>query len=94
MPITTVKLLNNARRLDRLNTRVAATLAAIKRGQALHLEYTRSGRVWCLSGGRRIADEVARRLRKRERGRCRRRALHRRSGADLALDRKLTSAMR
>jgi hypothetical protein len=34
-------------------------LAAMKRGQSLHLEFTWRGRVWRLSGGRTVPDEVA-----------------------------------
>jgi hypothetical protein len=54
-----VKLRANTRRLDRLNIKVTSVLAAMRRGEALHMEFAWYGRVWCLSGGRRIDNEVA-----------------------------------
>jgi hypothetical protein len=59
MTVTTAKLRANARKLDRLNGKAATVLAAMQRGEALLLEYRWYGRVWCLSGGRHIPDEVA-----------------------------------
>jgi hypothetical protein len=54
------KLHANTRRLDRINVKVTSVLAAMRRGEALHMEFQWYGRVWCLSGGRRIDDDVAR----------------------------------
>jgi hypothetical protein len=47
--VTTAKLRNSASRLDRRNMRVSAVLAAMKRGEALHLEHTWHGCIWWLS---------------------------------------------
>jgi len=47
------------RRLERLGVTVAATLAAMKQGQALHLYFGRYGPVWRLTGGRTVPVEVA-----------------------------------
>jgi hypothetical protein len=61
MTITTAaKLRNQAKRLDRRITRAASVLAAMKRGEALHLEHRWHGAFWWLSGGRRLTDDVAR----------------------------------
>jgi hypothetical protein len=49
----------NARKLNRLNGEAASVLKAMQRGEALLLEYRWYGRVWCLSGGRHITDEIA-----------------------------------
>jgi hypothetical protein len=38
---------------------VTAVWWALQRGEALILEYRWYGRVWCLSGGRHITDEIA-----------------------------------
>lgn len=54
------KMKRNARKLDRLNTKVQATLSAMRRGEALLLEYRWYGAAWCLSRGRHVDDEVAR----------------------------------
>src|SRR6516225_2877937 len=59
MTISPGKLRNQARRLDRLNGKVATVLTVMRRGEALILEYRWHGRVWCLSGGRHITDEIA-----------------------------------
>jgi hypothetical protein len=56
---TVDKLRRHARRLDKLNVKVSTVLAAMKHGEALHMEYVWHGRTWRLSGGRRIPDEVA-----------------------------------
>ena len=44
----------------RLNRAAADVLAAMRRGQTLHLEFRRTGAQWCLSGGQLIDDRVAR----------------------------------
>jgi len=59
MTVATAKPRANARRLDRVNGKVATVLTAMQRGEALLLEYRWYGRVWCLSGGRHITDELA-----------------------------------
>jgi len=59
MKVATAKLRANARKLDRLNNEATSVLAAMKRGEALLLEYRWYGPVWCLSGGRHITDEIA-----------------------------------
>jgi hypothetical protein len=53
------KLRANARRLDKLNVKVTTVLAAMRRGEALLMEYRWHGRVWSLTGGRCIPDDVA-----------------------------------
>jgi hypothetical protein len=53
------KMRRNARRLDKLNIRATTVLAAMKRGEALLMEYRWYGRAWHLSHGRYIPDEVA-----------------------------------
>jgi hypothetical protein len=59
MTANPAKLRANARKLDRVNSEAASVLAAMQRGEALLLEYRWYGRVWCLSGGRHITDEIA-----------------------------------
>jgi hypothetical protein len=56
---TVGKLERQARKLDKLNIRVCTVLAAMKRGEALLMEYRWYGRAWTLSGGRSVRDEVA-----------------------------------
>jgi hypothetical protein len=56
---TIAKMRRNARRLDRLNIRTASVLAAMRRGEALLMEFRWYGRSWVLSGGRNVPDEVA-----------------------------------
>ena len=51
--------MSHQRRLDRLNNSATTVLAAMSRGEALHLEYAWYGRAWRLSGGRCIPNEVA-----------------------------------
>jgi hypothetical protein len=58
MTVTLAKLRGNARRLDKLNIKVTTVLAAMKRGEALLLEFRWYGRAWCLSRGRCVSDEV------------------------------------
>jgi hypothetical protein len=53
------QLRRNARKLDRLNSKISAVLTAMERGEALLLEHRWFGRAWCLSGGQRVDDEVA-----------------------------------
>jgi hypothetical protein len=59
MNLTPAKIRPNARRLDRLNNKVATVLTAMQRGEAMLLEYRRCGPLWCLSGGCDVPDEVA-----------------------------------
>ena len=59
MPASLRQLRNSARHLDRINWNTQAVLAAMKRGQALHLHFGRHGPVWHLSGGHTITPEVA-----------------------------------
>lgn len=53
------KVRANTRRLDKLNIKITTVLAAMKRGEALLMEYRWHGRVWFLSGGRCIPDDIA-----------------------------------
>lgn len=53
------KMRRNARRLDKLNVRVTSVLAAMKRGEALLLEFRWYGCSWQLSHGRSVRDDVA-----------------------------------
>ena len=59
MNFSSQKIRAQARRLDRVNGKVATVLTAMQRGEALLLEYRWYGCVWCLSGGRHITDEIA-----------------------------------
>jgi hypothetical protein len=59
MPVTPAKLQRNARRLDKLNAAIEATLTAMKHGATLHLRYGQGGRGWYLSNGHPVTDEVA-----------------------------------
>ena len=56
---TIAKMRSNARKLDRLNIRVTTVLAAMRRGEALLMEFRWYGRAWQLSGGRPVKDDVA-----------------------------------
>jgi hypothetical protein len=58
-PTTIARMRGNARRLDRLNIRVTTVLAAMRRGEALLMEFRWYGRAWSLSGGRSVPDDVA-----------------------------------
>jgi hypothetical protein len=58
LTVTLAKLRRHGRRLDRLNLSVTTTLAAMRAGAVLHLEY-HHGRAWYLSNGRSVPDEVA-----------------------------------
>jgi hypothetical protein len=53
----------NAQSLRSKNHRVGCiannVLAALRRGQTLHLEYCRTGRRWVLSSGQKVGDDVA-----------------------------------
>jgi hypothetical protein len=50
-----------ARRLDRLNSKVARVLASMRAGSALHLAYGSGGQAdWRLSNGWPVSPEVAR----------------------------------
>jgi hypothetical protein len=49
----------SARKLDRLNSKVAIVLGAMRCGEALHLEHRWYGPVWYLSRGGPIDTEVA-----------------------------------
>jgi hypothetical protein len=40
--------------------KAAAVIRTMRRGEALHLEYRRSGPAWRVSSGRHVADETAR----------------------------------
>jgi hypothetical protein len=59
MPASLSQRRNSGRRLDRINWNTQAVLAAMKRGQSLHLHLGRNGPIWHLSGGRTITPEVA-----------------------------------
>jgi hypothetical protein len=59
MALVLKNLRNNAKHLDRLNWNTQATLAAMKRGESLHLHHSRQGPVWYLSGGRIVPLDVA-----------------------------------
>jgi hypothetical protein len=59
MPGSLRQLRTNAKHLDRLNWNAQATLAAMRRGEALHMYFGRYGPVWHLSSGRTITPEVA-----------------------------------
>ena len=57
MTVAVAKPRRNARRFDKLDIEVATVLAAMKRAEALHLEFARRGRFWRSNRGGRIADE-------------------------------------
>ena len=48
-----------AHRLDRPVAGVNTALAAMRRGESLHLQYQAGRALWALSGGRSISAEVA-----------------------------------
>jgi hypothetical protein len=56
---TVAQLRRQGKRLERLNVTVTATLAAMCRGEALHLHFGRYGPVWRLTSGRTVPAEVA-----------------------------------
>ncbi len=47
------------RKLDNLNIKAITALAAMKRGEMLHMEHRWFGHAWCLTGGRYVPDDVA-----------------------------------
>ena len=51
--------MSDARRLDRHNENIAAGLAAMQGGAALHLEYRPTGAHWRLSDGRAVSPGTA-----------------------------------
>jgi hypothetical protein len=57
--VTAAQLYRCSCRLDRLNAAVAMVLAAMRSGQALHLEFGPSGPRWRMSNGLFIRNEVA-----------------------------------
>jgi hypothetical protein len=54
------RLERQAKRLDRLNAKVAAVLGAMRDGNALHLQFKRGGEGWRLSDGREVHASTAR----------------------------------
>ena len=59
MALTATDLRRIARRLDRRLGSANAALAAMRRGQTLHLQYRAGRRLWTLSDGRPVTAEVA-----------------------------------
>ena len=59
MTATKERLRRQARKLNMLNVRATTVLAAMRRGEALLMEFRWYGRCWQLSGGQRVRDEVA-----------------------------------
>jgi hypothetical protein len=53
------QLRRRGKQLERLNVTVTATVAAMRRGEALHLHFGRYGPVWRLTGGRAVPTDVA-----------------------------------
>ena len=61
MIIHTVNSLRaNRRRVERQLESAELVLTALRRGAALHLQFTKHGACWALSTGRRVSDVVAR----------------------------------
>jgi ABC-type lipopolysaccharide export system ATPase subunit len=63
MPMLNRTIADLRRRSDyraRITARAAKVVSAMRDGQALHLQHSRHGAVWWLSGGTRVDDEVAR----------------------------------
>ena len=56
---TASELRRSTRRLDRRLASVDQMLDAMRRGEALHLQYKNSSPQWSLSGGRVVAADVA-----------------------------------
>lgn len=56
---TEARLERQSKRLDRLNAKVAAVIEAMRRGNALHLQFNRGGENWRLSDGREIHATTA-----------------------------------
>jgi hypothetical protein len=57
---TVSSLRANRHRMEARMETAELVLAAMRAGAALHLSYTRHGRRWTLTSGRRVSDEVAR----------------------------------
>jgi hypothetical protein len=53
------QLHSTARRFDRRVNSINAALAAMRRGESLHLQYAAGRQLWSLSGGRCVSAEVA-----------------------------------
>ena len=49
----------SARRLDRRVANVSTALAAMRKGESLHLQYSAGRPLWSLSGGSGVSAEVA-----------------------------------
>ena len=61
MTIPTIsRLRTNRRRIEMRLRKADQVLAAMKAGDALHLQHTRHGPRWTLSSGRGVSDNVAR----------------------------------
>src|SRR5262245_27049136 len=56
---TEARVERQAKRLDRLNAKVAAVLGAMREGSALHLRFKRDGEEWRLSDGREVHASTA-----------------------------------
>jgi len=56
---TVSDLRRSSRCLDRRLASVGEVLGAMKKGEALHLQYENNGPLWSLSGGRKVAADAA-----------------------------------
>lgn len=57
---TEARLEHQAKRIDRQNAKVAMVLAAMRDGNALHMQFKRGGEEWRLSDGREVHASTAR----------------------------------